>query len=68
VFKDKLNWNGRGIRTGWSLRSLPTQTILWFYNKQNPSSSSRNKKKWSRPIKVGDPASRNTIQEQAEHN
>lgn len=27
--------HGRGIGTRWSLRSLSTQTILWFYNKQN---------------------------------
>jgi len=23
---------GRGFRAGWSLRSLPTQAILWFYD------------------------------------
>ena len=23
--------HGRGVGTGWSIRSFPTQTILWFY-------------------------------------
>jgi len=25
--------HGRGVGTRWSLRSLPTQTILWFYDR-----------------------------------
>ena len=24
--------DGRGVGTRWALRSLPTQTILWFYD------------------------------------
>jgi len=27
--------HGRGIGTRWSLRSVPTQTIFWFYDSMN---------------------------------
>jgi len=33
--------NGRGVGTRWSLRSPPTQAILWFSEVKNPFSLSK---------------------------
>lgn len=42
--------HGRGFGTMWSLRSLPTQTILWYCGSINPMYNGTDKAKLSEPL------------------